>query len=159
MEPEPHSASALRRKVLYVEDHPVNAMLMRALFERIPHGELVLADRASQALQRAQGLYPALLLLGLSLPDMHGRELLPLLRQVPGCEQVPAVAVTAECGFDIARSGFDELWCKPLQLLKVLERLEAYLALAAARAQPSQDALQLPPLLTPTLVVQLAAPR
>jgi CheY-like chemotaxis protein len=130
---QPSSASRLRHQVLYVEDEPVNALLMRALFERLPDCDLVVADCGRRALELAQGLHPALLLLDLRLPDIHGSALLPRLRRIVGCEAVPAIAVTAEHGYDIAGTGFDELWRKPLNLLSVLERVEGYLALAAAQ--------------------------
>lgn len=146
-----------RHKVLYVEDQAVNALLMGALFDRVPGAELILADCGHQALERARDLHPALLLLDLRLPDIHGSQLLPLLRQVPGCEHVPAVAVTAEHEFDVAGSGFDELWCKPLKLLRVLERVDAYMALASAQRNRSRPHLQMPPLATPGLAVRLAA--
>jgi len=151
----PDSTSIARHKVLYVEDQAVNTMLMTALFERVPDCDLVLAECGSQALDRARDLYPALLLLDLRLPDIHGSRLLPLLRRVPGCEHVPAVAVTAEHDFDIAHTGFDELWRKPLNLLKVLERVEANLALSTAQRKALQRAPQVPLLTTPALVARL----
>lgn len=124
-------APRLPHKVLYVEDEPVNAMLMGALFERVPNCELVLADCGRRALEAAAGLHPSLLLLDLRLPDLRGNELLPLLRRVPGCERSPAVAVTAEHEYDITATGFVELWGKPLHLHKVLQRVQYLLAQAA----------------------------
>jgi len=115
----------IRRSVLYVEDHPVNAMLMSALFERRPGLKLVLAETGQQAVAIASGLHPVLLLLDLRLPDCHGSQLLPLLRQLPGCDRAPAVAVTAEDDFDITSTGFSEIWTKPLNLDLVLRRLDA----------------------------------
>lgn len=111
--------------VLYVEDHPINAMLMAALFERRPGLQLVVAQTGADALRMATGLRPALLLLDLRLPDCHGSQLLPLLRMLPGCEHAPAVAVTAEDDFCITGTGFRELWAKPLDLAHVLSRLDA----------------------------------
>jgi CheY-like chemotaxis protein len=153
----PDAPTSPHHKVLYVEDQAVNTMLMSALFERIPGCELVLAECGSQALERARDLYPALLLLDLRLPDMHGSQLLPQLRRVPGCEHVPAIAVTAEHEFDIARGGFDELWRKPLNLLRVLERVEGYLALATAQRKALLRPAQMPLLTTPDLVARIAA--
>ncbi|MGQ3051539.1 MAG: response regulator [Roseateles sp.] len=117
--------SPARRPVLYVEDHPVNALLMAAIFERRPELELVVATNGEEALCLAAGLNPALLLLDLGLPDCHGSRLLGLLRSLPGCDKVPAVAVTAELGFDIYAWGFHELWPKPLYVDEVLSRLDA----------------------------------
>ena len=132
-------------QVLYVEDQPVNAMLMSALFERIPGCRLQLAACGRDALAIARTLRPALLLLDLRLPDMNGAE---LLRLVPGCEFAPAVAVTAEHDFDHIAAGFDELWRKPLALLDVVERVEALVAL------PQAQSLQLD---TPAFMLQYAA--
>lgn len=117
--------SSARRTVLYVEDHPVNALLMAAIFERRPQLDLVIADCGAQALKRAAGLNPALLLLDLGLPDCHGSELLSQLRALPGLSAAPAIAVTADVTFDIAGTGFAEMWCKPLHLAQVLARLDA----------------------------------
>jgi CheY-like chemotaxis protein len=113
------------RSVLYVEDQPVNAMLMGALFEKRPGLRLVLASTGQQALCIAARLNPALLLLDMGLPDCHGSQLLPLLRHLPGCDTAPAVAVTAEEDFLLPGSGFIELWPKPLNLQHVLSRLDA----------------------------------
>lgn len=123
------------RPVLYVEDHPVNAVVMGALFEQRPQLKLVVAPTGQQALCIAAGLNPVLLLLDMRLPDCHGLQLLPLLRQLPGCETAPAVAVTAENDFVLAGSGFVELWPKPLDVGLVLRRLDALTGAAPAAAR------------------------
>jgi CheY-like chemotaxis protein len=117
-----------RPTVLYVEDHPVNAMLMEALFRRRPALRLVVASTGAEALAAVETIRPALLLLDLNLPDTHGTRLLGALRRVPGCEHAPAVAVTADVTCDIRGFGFDERWTKPLDLLHVLDRVDALTA-------------------------------
>jgi len=111
--------------MLYVENHPINAMLMANLFEFRPSLRLVLATSVADALLQATQLQPTLLLLDIHLPAGNGCDLLPRLRCIPGCAFAPAVAVTAARNFDIQGSGFTELWTKPLNLQKVLERLNA----------------------------------
>lgn len=133
---EGDSESWPRRSVLYVEDHPVNAMLMSAVFDRRPGLRLVVATTGREAVCCASGLNPALLLVDLRLPDCHGRELLDVLRLIPGCEDAPAVAVTADGDYDIAGTGFTELWAKPMDLQRVLQRLDA-LTEAAGAAEPA----------------------
>lgn len=123
-----------RRPVLYVEDHPVNALLMAAILERRPELELLVASTGAEALGMAAGLQPALLLLDLGLPDCHGSRLLGLLRALPGCESVPAVAVTADVNFPVEDWGFCELWPKPLNVDAVLARLDE---LAGTHAAPA----------------------
>jgi CheY-like chemotaxis protein len=112
------------REVLYVEDHPTNVSLMKALFRRRPHLDLVVAMDGSEAHRIAPQLQPSLLLLDLRLPDCHGAALLAQLRRLDGWADIPAVAVTAEPEFDVANSGFCEVWSKPLDLAFVLSRLD-----------------------------------
>ncbi len=124
---------AHRPTVFYVEDHPVNALLMAAIFERRPAFELVIATSGQQALALAQQLHPVLLLLDLGLPDCHGSELLVRLRALSGCATPPAVAVTADASFEIEGSGFCELWPKPLNIDEVLARVDVLTGSAPLR--------------------------
>jgi CheY-like chemotaxis protein len=110
--------------VLYVEDEPVNVLLMRLLFERRPQLRLEVATSGQQALTLSRQLRPVLLLLDLRLPDCFGVELLALLRREPGWQDLPAVAVTTEPGFEAAGSDFLEVWRKPMDLQRALARLD-----------------------------------
>jgi CheY-like chemotaxis protein len=141
----------IRRTVLYVEDHPVNALLMAAIFERRPQLELVVATSGAQAMRAAAGLWPVLLLLDLGLPDCHGSELLGRLRTLPGLEAPPAIAVTADAAFALAGTGFGELWSKPLHLDRVLARLDALTGVSATPLQRLAEARLRPPSQWPTL--------
>jgi len=133
-------ASSTRRRVLYVEDHPTNALLMSAILERRPQLELVIATSGREALRIAEGLEPVLLLLDLGLPDCHGSQLLGWVRDLPGCHTPPAVAVTADVTFEPADSGFCEVWTKPLDVEKVLARLDSLTAAAPQpQLQPSRE--------------------
>jgi CheY-like chemotaxis protein len=120
--------SMRRHSVLYVEDNEINAMLMEALFmERRPDVDLVVVATGKDAICKVQQINPSLLLLDLRLPDCHGTALLPLLRMVSTRVDTPAIAVTADGVFDIAATGFKELWTKPLDLGAVLTRLDQIL--------------------------------
>ncbi|HEV6963935.1 response regulator [Roseateles sp.] len=133
-----------RQTVLYVEDHPVNVLLMAAILERRPDLDLVVANTGAEALRLAEGLGPVLLLLDLGLPDCHGSELLPRLRALPGCASAPAVAVTADADFEIEGTSFCELWPKPLVIDQVLQRIDTLTGSTAA-APPSQRSFAPPP--------------
>ena len=124
--PEPYDETgpAERPVVLYVEDHPVNVLLMEALFERRPGMRLVVAVDGQSALRAVARLSPALLMLDLGLPDCHGTELLAALRRLTQTALVPAVAVTADDEFRIDDSGFLEVWLKPLRLAAMLCRVD-----------------------------------
>jgi CheY-like chemotaxis protein len=138
----PSSASS-HPTVLYVEDNPVNILLMRAVFDQMPEIELVVATTGREAIGSATGLHPVLLILDVHLPDCHGSQLLHVLKLLPGCEGVAAVAATADSEFDIAGSGFDELWAKPLDLQFVMRRVREYAD--AGRADPLAPRHRTPP--------------
>lgn len=126
--------------VVYVEDNAVNALLMRAVFEKLPTVQLVVAGTCREAIDCVAKLPPSLLMLDLTLPDGHGSHLLHALRMLPGCETVPAVAVTADVEFSIAGTGFIERWDKPLDLRFVMKRVQQLAACSAA--QPSRSACE-----------------
>lgn len=130
-------SSPLVRQVLYVEDQPINAMIMQALFEQRRHLHLVVAEDGAHAQSLAPLLRPALLLLDLRLPDCSGIDLLPLLRRRFHWGHVKAIAVTAEAEFQALGTDFHEVWHKPLDLGRVLTRLDELLPPPAAGAGPA----------------------
>lgn len=131
------------KQVFYVEDQAVNVLIMEALIRHRPGLRLIVASCGRHALDIAPGLKPSLLLLDLRLPDCHGTRLLPQLREAEGWGLVPAVAVTAEPDFEAARTGFLEVWHKPLDLRFVLGRLDRLLAETAVPASAASPRLQL----------------
>jgi PAS domain S-box-containing protein len=129
------------RRILYVEDNPINVLLMQAVFEGDEAFVLDVADtgeRAGQAVRRSR---PDALLLDMHLPDTDGAALLARLRTDAGLSDVPAVAVSADAmPDDIARAlaaGFDDYWTKPLDVTRVVPSLRALL-------QPGAGATVLP---------------
>ena len=124
---------AAQRTVVYVEDQPVNVLLMQALFGRRPDLRLLVATTGREAMDTVDGLWPDLLLLDIRLPDCSGTDLLPRLRLHPGCRHVPAIAVTAEHGFRSSDTGFDEVWTKPLRFDWTMGRLAQYLPVETGR--------------------------
>jgi CheY-like chemotaxis protein len=132
------SANAERpqRTVLYVEDHPVNVLLMQALFRKRPQHRLVVATTGEAGFRAAVAETPDLLLLDLRLPDCHGTELLQRLRAVQALGPVPVVAVTAEDTSDLAATGFVEIWHKPMDLHAALARLDRLLERPPGPAAP-----------------------
>lgn len=120
--------AAPTRTVLYVEDHPVNVLLMQALFAKRPELRLVVATDGEQGLRTAIEEKPELLLLDLNLPDCHGVDLLQRMREIEHLRHVPAVAVTAESMSDLTGQGFREIWHKPMDMRTTLVRLDWILA-------------------------------
>ena len=128
--------------VLYVEDSPLNVIVMEAMFEQRRDLRLHVAEAGMPAWRLSAQLQPALLLVDLNLPDCHGSDLLKLLRMRRGWAQVPAIAVTADSDFDALGAGFLELWAKPLDVRRTLDRLAELLppprgTLLAASPRPA----------------------
>ena len=124
-----------RRRALYIEDNPVNLMLMAALLER----ELDLATEADplQGLAQAQAAPPDLILLDIQLPGIDGYEVLRRLRADERTRRIPVVAVSANAmPADLAAgkaAGFDAYLTKPVELNTLLETVRA---LAPAAVTP-----------------------
>jgi PAS domain S-box-containing protein len=124
-------AAARRHRVLYVEDNPVNALLMRAMLARLPDIQLECADDPLQAIELARTLRPQLLLLDVELPGIDGLELLRRLRADDSMRAIPAIAVSAGAmPADVRRAldcGFAAYLTKPLELAELLQAVRAHL--------------------------------
>jgi len=133
--------------VLYVEDSPLNVIVMEAMFEQRRDLRLHVAEAGMPAWRLSAQLQPSLLLIDLHLPDCHGSDLLKLLRMRRGWAEVPAIAVTADSDFDALGCGFLEMWAKPLDVRRTLARLAELLppprgARPAEAADTLADGLQ-----------------
>lgn len=91
----PATADGAARRVLYVEDNPVNAELMRGLLALQPTVELQVAEDGASALALTARWRPQLVLMDLDLPDMSGIEVLRRLRADPATAAIPCLAVSA----------------------------------------------------------------
>ena len=92
----PDVRPALRgAKLLYIEDNPVNTLLVRELVAQRPGLELVCEPDGSSGVARARELRPDLVLVDMQLPDMDGHEVLRRLRADPATATTPCIALTA----------------------------------------------------------------
>lgn len=119
------------RVVLYVEDDPVNVMLMQGILDLHSGCVLQVARSGAQARERVRGGALDLVLCDHRLPDIAGDQLLAQLRAAGLPATVPALLVTAEAG-DVAadlarRGGFDGFWSKPLDVAATLRSLQHWL--------------------------------
>jgi CheY-like chemotaxis protein len=124
--------------VLYIEDNPVNQLLMQQLLARCPTVTLQCVDTGAAGLQAVAQQTPDLVLLDMQLPDMSGLEWLQ--RQAAaiadGRLRVIAVSASAMSG-DVAaaRPAAVDYWTKPLRLDQVVHDLASWL-----RQRPAADA-------------------
>jgi signal transduction histidine kinase/CheY-like chemotaxis protein len=126
-----HMAHEPLRRILYVEDNPINVLLMQAIFEGYDGFVLDVVDTGEKAGHAVRRTCPDAMLLDMHLPDTEGAALLARLRTDPRLRDVPAIAVSADAmPDDIARAmaaGFTDYWTKPLDVTRVVPSLRALL--------------------------------
>jgi signal transduction histidine kinase len=91
----PRLADRPPRRVLYVEDDAVNALLMAQMFTLRDDLRLEVAADCKTALERIRHCRPDLVLVDLGLPDGNGLDVVRLLRAEPSTATLPFIAVTA----------------------------------------------------------------
>ena len=127
----PADAGVLR-KVLYIEDNPVNVLVMQAMLERVPHLTLTTAALPEQGLAMAIAQRPDLILLDIQLPGIDGFEVLRRLRLDAATCTIPVIAVSASAMQGDAEqglaAGFARYLTKPLDMPQLLAAVSEALA-------------------------------
>jgi PAS domain S-box-containing protein len=125
------SSARRRAQLLYIEDNPINVMLMEELIASRPGYAIVSETNGERGVARARALRPDVVLVDMQLPDFDGFEVLRRLRAAPETTHIPCVAVSANAmPDDIAQAlelGFVEYWTKPIDFDAFLQSLEALL--------------------------------
>jgi len=83
-------------QIVYVEDNPINALLMQEVMERRPDCTLHLAVSVRDGIDLIARLRPDLVLVDLHLPDGSGLEVAEWMRTVAPLARVPVVVVSAD---------------------------------------------------------------
>ena len=129
------------RRLLYIEDNPVNVLIVAELVRRRPGIEFDSMPDGASGVARAAQTLPGLVLVDMQLPDFDGLEVLHRLRANEATAGLRLVALSANAiPADIQRAlqaGFDDYWTKPLDF-KVFEAALDQVFGAAAR---SDDAI------------------
>jgi CheY-like chemotaxis protein len=117
--------------VLYIEDNPVNQVLMEGMLAHRPEVRLLVAGLPALGLTMAEQARPDLVLLDIQLPGMDGFEVLRRLREQPATRRTPVIAVSANAMQsdidDARRAGFDDYVTKPLDMQRLLAVVDTVL--------------------------------
>lgn len=118
-------------KILLVEDNEMNRdMLSRRLQKR--GYEVVIAVDGQQGVTMAQAEAPALILMDMSLPVIDGWEATRQLKATLATRSIPIIALTAHALSGEREKaltvGCDDFDTKPIELPRLLEKIEALLA-------------------------------
>jgi hypothetical protein len=116
-------------RVLYVEDNPVNAMIVGELLGRRSDLQLHIAVDGASGLAQARALNPDLILLDMQLPDIDGMQVFAALKADPATASIPCVALSANAmPADIEKAlqaGMADYWTKPLDFRAFMVSIEA----------------------------------
>lgn len=123
-------------RVLLVEDNEANADMLSRRLAR--HGyEVVLATDGLQAVEQAVAGRPDLILMDISLPKIDGWEATRRIKAETATAAVPIVALTAHAMVADRQkcldAGCDEFETKPIDLKRLLEKMQALLAVRSPR--------------------------
>jgi signal transduction histidine kinase/ActR/RegA family two-component response regulator len=123
--------------VLYIEDDPVNVMILEQLFANQPQWQLTVETTGLDGLVAAVQRQPDLILLDLTLSDMTGWEVLKRLRLDHRTRDIQVIAVSADAMPASQRRsrarGFADYWTKPLDLQAAINKLNAMSSLVIHR--------------------------
>jgi len=88
------SRSFAGRRVMVVDDEPVNLEIGRELLDAVGL-EVDTAEDGAQAVAKARERRYAAILMDMQMPTLNGIDATRLIRQLPGYGNVPVIAVTA----------------------------------------------------------------
>lgn len=121
-------ATGRPRRVLYIEDNPANALLMRHICNLRENTLLQICNTGLDGLRTARLHPPDLIFLDLHLPDVNGTEILTRLRQDDSTAATPVVVLSADATpaarAVAAELGADGFLDKPVDVNKVLTWIE-----------------------------------
>ena len=121
-------------KLLLVEDNEMNRdMLSRRLVRR--GYDVSIAVDGEQGVAMARSEAPALILMDMSLPGLDGWEATRQIKATPETRRIPVIALTAHAMSGdrekAIAAGCDDFDTKPVDLARLIEKIEALLGRAA----------------------------
>lgn len=118
-------------KLLLVEDNELNRDMLSRRLTRKGYS-VICANDGAAGVEMAWRERPDLILMDMSLPVLSGWDATRQLKQMPGAQTIPIIALTAHAmASDLERAravGCDDYDTKPVDLPRLLEKIESLLA-------------------------------
>lgn len=125
----------MNARVLVIEDDPISLRLMSYLLRSAGCLTLTAAD-GEAGLRVASAERPDLVLCDIQLPKVDGFGVVAAITTDPQLRSIPVVAVTALAMVGdrerIMRAGFSGYVSKPIEPMRFIEQIEAFLSLASS---------------------------
>ena len=121
-----------RRRILVLDDDPQNLAVMRDMLASLDfHVED--ATKGRVVLENIRERQPDLLFLDMIMPDIDGLEIARRLRQLPECDDMPIIAISASFSGGYRQrsleAGCNEFLSKPIYFDQLFQTLQHYLHL------------------------------
>jgi CheY-like chemotaxis protein len=120
-------------KILLVEDNEMNRDMLSRRLARKGY-EIVIAVDGQQGVEMAAAEPPALILMDMSLPVLDGWEATRRIKADERTRHIPVIALTAHAmqGDEVKamEAGCDDYDTKPVELTRLLEKIQAQLSRA-----------------------------
>jgi CheY-like chemotaxis protein len=122
-------------RLLYVEDNEMNRDMLSRRLQRRGFDVLIAAD-GEQGMAMAAAEKPDLILMDMSLPILDGWEATRRLKAAPETKRIPVIGLTAHAMATdrdkCLAAGCDDYDTKPVELARLLEKIERLLGTGAA---------------------------
>ncbi|MES2940580.1 MAG: response regulator [Pseudomonadota bacterium] len=122
--------------LLIVEDNEMNRDMLSRRLQRRGY-EVLLATDGAQGLAAARDSLPDLVLMDMSLPVIDGWEATRQLKAEAATRAIPVIALTAHAMSGDRQkavdAGCDDFDTKPIELVRLLEKIEHWLGQAGKR--------------------------
>ena len=123
-------------KILLVEDNEMTRDMLSRRLQKKGY-EVVIATDGQQGVTMAQSEAPAIILMDMSMPVLDGWEATRQLKTAPATRSIPVIALTAHAMSGdrekALEAGCDDFDTKPIEMTRLLEKIEALLARNTAR--------------------------
>jgi CheY-like chemotaxis protein/HPt (histidine-containing phosphotransfer) domain-containing protein len=144
--PEIAQAQAEGTLVLLADDHPTNRLLLVRQLNTLGYAAEAV-ENGKDALERWKSGRFALLVTDCHMPEMDGYQLAREIRRIEaasGAARIPILACTANAVQGEAahcfEAGMDDFLPKPVEMAQLMQKLDRWLPLPAASAQPAEAA-------------------
>lgn len=131
-ENSPLRAGETHRKLLYIEDNPVNLRLIEDIVTELGGWDITSTCRGGDGIEMAKSSIPDLIFLDLHLPDLSGDKVLRQLRQIPELSDTKIVVISADAmdqsSTRFSDIGADYFLTKPIRISRIVELLDTVAA-------------------------------
>ena len=131
-------------RILMVEDHPVNQMLLQKLLRKLGVRHIDKAENGREALAALKNNNYTLVLMDCQMPELDGYETTRYIREheEDSIEHLPIIAMTANAMVGdrekCLKSGMDDYLSKPIDLQRLTQTLGRWLQVGAVAKAPPQ---------------------